>query len=141
MPPHGRRPSIALIVAGTLVAALAAVGCGRGSEASREATAEAEQRAQETTITGGAIEVDERVLRERAASLAAFRREQNEYRAKLQAELDALDDVAAAAPGDPAVDARREGLKRHLDALERATEPTWATLRSAIDRDLRGGRP
>jgi hypothetical protein len=35
------------------------------------------------------------------------------------------------------VDARRDVLKHHLEALDRATDGEWPALKAKIDRDLK----
>jgi hypothetical protein len=133
-------------------------GCHKDSDvkrrASDEATAEAEQKAQEASLTSATVEAadaaqqaDEEALRARGEMIAAFRLEQSDYRGRLQHALDQLDKAlvrSRASRGDVRVTelrARRDLLKADLDAVARATEPDWATLRTKVERDLESARP
>lgn len=154
--------SAALLVA-VIAAASAAAGCTKGADAARrqseEATAEAEERAQEATLTSATFEAKEEAkkanddaLRAKGEMIAAFRLEQSDYRGRIARALDALDKEIAhprasqagrpgAKHGSPeAYRARRDLLKTDLDLLERSTEPDWATTRSKLDRDLAGSK-
>jgi hypothetical protein len=81
-------------------------------------------------------------------TIAAFRLEQSDYRGRLRRALDRLDDAlgqlpASASPSDARTGdlrARRDLLKADLDAVDRSTEPDWATLRTKEERDLDTGR-
>ena len=80
--------------------------------------------------------------------VAAFRLEQSDYRARLEAALNQLDKaVARASPNGPrhgsAGESRAAGAPRaarasqaDLEAVDRSTEQDWATLRTKIERDL-----
>ncbi len=128
----------AAFVFATAFVTVAATGCRRQDEEERRANERAEHIAQETTITSGELgsagggagegKVDDE-LREQAASLAAFRREQLETKARVQKELDAID----ASHGSQA---RRAALKKDLDAIDRSTQADWPGLRQRIDRDV-----
>jgi hypothetical protein len=125
-----------------LVVALASAACRTSAadqSAARRATAEAEEKASETTLTSAAIEPREEAL---ADVDGALREQQLDYRRRLQSALDALDagraDAKKRGPAHAKVlDARREVLKRDLDALDRTTAQEWAALKARIDRDLR----
>lgn len=120
------------------VVLLGALGCqGRSAAVRREAdraTAEAESRAQEATITSAAIvpapeEGDD-------ATTAAFRLEQYDYRGRLSVALDQLDKAVLHSRASRDLRARRALLKADLEAVERSTETDWATLRTKLERDL-----
>lgn len=141
---------------GFLLAAVAiASGCGKKLEAERrqsaQANATAEAIAQGTSVTSiTSATLDEAqgegadVQRAHEEIIAAFRLEQGDYRARLQTALDALDkDVSRARQGGHRGDQRvqslrdrRSLLKADLDAVDRSTEPDWATLRTKLDREL-----
>lgn len=137
-PAIGRRVplhALALVVASAVVAA---AGCRRaGGDA--HVTAEAEERAGEATLTSGVLDtpgadVDPHARDERA-----------DYRARLEAALDALDArrpdaVRRGAAYVAALEGRRDVLKSDLEALDRATDLDWAALRARVDRDLRADR-
>lgn len=162
-----RRPSV---VASLLVAAALLLGCRGDREAERrasaQATAEAEERAQEATVTSAMLEqkssaaeqdASEASLRANNEMIAAFRLEQSDFRGRLERSLDVLDHQILRAPrgaafartGQPErgderlrdLRARRDLLKTDLDAVNRSTEPDWATLRTKVDQDLAKGRP
>lgn len=139
--------------------ALSGTACRKSSEEqqreAQKATEEAEQKASQvsqTTITSGEIAGDddsseevrvarERALREQAEAITTARNEQLEYRTNLQSALDRLDKKRLEAKKRgashvKAIDARREVLKQDLDALDRTTDPQWASLKAKIDRDL-----
>lgn len=130
------------LVLPALLSALVAGGC-RGSAGERRAgeraTAEAEETASETTITNAVIApLDDT----RVTVSDAVREQRDEYRAKLQAALDALDAKRADAKRRGTahlklLEGRRDVLKHHLDALDRTTDQDWAALKAGIDRDLR----
>jgi hypothetical protein len=143
----------------TLLAAATVVGaCRDHREMARreaaEATAAAEQIASEGTLTSATVEApasraDADVERARGEIIAAFRLEEADYRTRLQRALDALDedvkDIARAHQGGEYRDGRlaelrvrRALLKEDLEAVDRATEQDWATLRTKVDRDLGG---
>ena len=149
-----------ILVASVVVTALFAGACRRKSSEeqlreAQQATAEAEQQASQvsqTTITSAEMEPREaqdeareardRALREHAEAITSARNEQLEYRGKLQAALDELDAKRRVAKkrGDvhvKAVEARRDVLRHHLDALDRTTDTEWAALKARIDRDLK----
>ncbi|MDB4934128.1 MAG: hypothetical protein JWP87_1100 [Labilithrix sp.] len=154
-----RLPLLGIVLAAGLGAAV--MGCRDDAEAKRRAseraTAEAEQmaQAQETSLTSASIETKadaqtsaDDAMRARGEMIAAFRLEQSDYRARLQRALDQLDQALVrsrkASRGDARVTelrARRDLLKSDLDAVGRATEPDWATLRTKVERDLESGRP
>jgi hypothetical protein len=128
------------LLAGT---ALGAGGCRTRDrrEAGARATAEAEAKAQEVTTTSAAFELPPAALDAGDEALATLRDEQSEYRAKLEAELDAIDARLRSVPAkrraaDPSF-RRRAALKKHLDALDRSTAQDWPALKAKIDRDLR----
>lgn len=156
---HPSRSSIALALAITALGALGSVGCRNPSRAdaarrlSDEATAEAEEKAQEATLTSATMEVKDEArqsaddaLRAKGELIAAFRLEQSDYRGRIQRALDGLDKeiarirLASARRGAALRDlqARRDLLKSDLDLVERSTEPDWATTRIKLDRDLKG---
>ena len=145
-----------------LVAAVPA--CRRETERDRraaaEATAAAEQRAQEATLTGAAVELA-REGRDadqaghagagaeaevaKAESATAFQLEQSDFRERLRGALDGLDAAAdkVRASGARRADGRlgdlrtrRSLLKGDLELLERSTEQDWATTRTKLARDL-----
>jgi len=139
---------------------MATIGCHRRSDAVRreaeQATAEAEEKAQEATLTSAPLEAKDEAretgddaLRARSEMVAAFRLEQSDYRGRLQHALDLLDGEVARArhTGDPrsgrgsALRARRALLKADLAAVDRSTEQDWATLRAKVERDLANGKP
>lgn len=156
-----RSPLLDAALAVTLVViGAAASGCHRESTAARQqaqqATAEAEEKAQEASLTSAALEAKdeareagEEAQRAQGETIAAFRLEQSDYRGRLQHALDLLDGELAHArrPGEPrggrAADlhARRALLKGDLVAVDRSTEQDWATLRTKVERDLETGRP
>ena len=163
--PIMRRPSRPSIVVALAVSALGALGSAAGmgcrspsrADAARrqsdEATAEAEEKAQEATLTSATMEVKDEArqsaddaLRAKGEMIAAFRLEQSDYRGRIQRALDGLDKeigrvrLASARRGGALRDlqARRDLLKSDLDLVERSTEPDWATARIKLDRDLRG---
>jgi uncharacterized protein involved in exopolysaccharide biosynthesis len=123
--------------------------------ASAQATAQAEERAQEATLTSATLEprddaeqVSDEALRAKSEMLTAFRLEQADYRGRLQRSLDQLDGEVLHARGARRSDgrihdlrARRDLLKADLQAVDRSTEPDWATLRTKVERDLDRGRP
>lgn len=128
---HTRIVSLALVVA--------AGGCHGTSDSERRATTEAEQQASETTITNAVIDASESV---EADALAETRRQQLEYRYRLQTALDQLDTRRKDAKKRGAdhvklVDARRAVLRKDLDALDSSNDDDWASLKQKIDRDLR----
>lgn len=164
-PPRASRKHVsnvgAVVIVAVIAAASAAAGCTKGADAARrqsdEATAEAEERAQEATLTGATIEVKDEAkqsnddaLRAKGEMIAAFRLEQADYRGRIARALDALDKDLATAPRQAAhptragakrgsaeaLRTRRDLLKTDLELLERSTEPDWATTRSKLDRDL-----
>lgn len=119
--------------------------------AAARATAEAEERASQTTITSGVVDDaadasitgDDDAIRAKAEAIAAFRSEEAEYRGKLQAEIDRLDHrigeskkKGRSAPVPRDLETRREILLKDLASIDRSTEQDWATLRPKLDRDL-----
>jgi hypothetical protein len=126
-------------IAFLFMAAALAGGCHDDREAERResarATATAEQMASEGTLTSATVEKpasSAETERARGEIVAAFQLEQADYRGRLRRALDALDKEAGRGrPGD-----RRALLKADLDAVDRATEQDWATLRTKVDRDL-----
>jgi hypothetical protein len=145
---------IVAVFASALSAAVFASACARtdGAEGDRvageRATRAAEQKAAEATLSNATIETREGAseegdsLRERAELLAAVRREQLEYAARVRAELDAIEQgLAAGQDREPAEAAarRRDALKQDLDALHASTGHDWATLKARLDRQLSGG--
>ena len=142
-----RSTSVAAL--GVLAVAVSVVGChGRSASVRREgdlATAEAEAKAHEVTLTSAELDSSGRPtgLPPSGASSAAdnemnaaFRLEQSDYRARLLVRLDQLDRaVLRARPGSD-LRARRALLKSDLDAVNRSTEQDWATLRTKLERDL-----
>lgn len=150
-----------LMLATVVVALGLATGC-RGSDAARrqaaQATAEAEEKAQEASLTSASFETKddvreagEEAQRARGEMVAAFLLEQADYRARLQHTLDLLDHdvarphrVAGGAQRESrigALRARRDLLKGDLVAVDRSTEQDWATLRTKVERDLEAGEP
>lgn len=155
--------ALALAALGTATA-----GCHRTSDAERrqseQATAEAEQKAQQASLTGAILDAKEakeakeakdeereagdEALRAQGEMIAAFRMEQSDYRARLQHALDLLDGAVvrvrrAGEPGGRLHDLRerRALLKADLVAVDRSTEQDWATLRTKVERDLEAGKP
>lgn len=142
-----RRLSAAVVL---LVVAAAGSGCRGRKEAEREearqATAEAEEKAREATLTGAKLEAqedaraaDETARRANTEIVSAFRLEQADFRKRLLNAIVTLESMekqsdAQAPSGD--VRAHRDLLKSDLDALDRSIEPDWATLRTKIERDL-----
>jgi hypothetical protein len=140
-----------LLVGALALAALATAtaGCHRTSDAERrqsdQATAEAEQKAQEpqeASLTSATLDAAPDEMG------AAFRMEQSDYRGRLQHALDLLDGevVRARRAGEPRarrndLRARRSLLKADLVAVDRCTEQDWATLRTKVERDLESGKP
>jgi hypothetical protein len=138
---------------------IAGAGCHADSDekkrASDEATAAAEQMAQEASLTSATVEARDvaqtsadDALRARGEMIAAFRLEQSDYRSRLQHSLDQLDKAILRSRQAPRGDARvtelrarRDLLKSDLDAVGRATEPDWATLRTKVEHDLESARP
>jgi hypothetical protein len=147
--------AIALILATLGVAS----GCRGSSDAARrqeaQATADAEEKAQEASLTSATLETKdeareagEQAQRARGEMVAAFHLEQGDYRARLQHTLDLLDHEVAhphrgAQRESRGADlrARRDLLKADLVAVDRSTEQDWATLRTKVERDLEAGRP
>lgn len=149
--------SNAFVVVGVVVTALSGVACRKSSEEqhreAQQATAEAEGKASQTTITSGEIgsdteaseeanEARDRALRERAEAITTTRNEQLAYRGKLQSALDRLDKSRRDAKHHgqshvKAIDARREVLRHDLDAVDRTADTEWASLKAKIDRDLK----
>jgi hypothetical protein len=134
-------------------------GCHNESAAARRAsdraTAEAEERAQEASLTSAtfephadAEEASDEALRAKGETIAAFRLEQSDYRGRLQRSLDQLDGEVLHARGARFREARirdlrarRDLLKADLQAVDRSTAQDWATLRTKVERDLERGRP
>ncbi|HEY8077176.1 MAG TPA: hypothetical protein VIF62_23780, partial [Labilithrix sp.] len=120
----------------TTFGGVAATGCRRDDDQQRRANERAEHIAQETTITSGELTRDggaereavDDELREQASSLAAFRREQLATKTHVQKELDALDRKGASP--------RRAMLRKDLEAIDRATEADWPSLRQRIEKDV-----
>lgn len=141
-------------------------GCGKSADMKRreaalsaQATAAAEEIASEATLTSAssavvdssprATEGGEAEVRAKGETVAAFRLEQSDFRVRLRDALDSLDrDLAHARRTTPPATrqndtnlrdlrAKRALLKTDLDAVERTTEPDWATLRTKLERDLR----
>ena len=150
------RRSQLLVALALAVLGAATTGCHRRSETARrqseQATAEAEEKAQETSLTGAALEAKDasreegdEALRARGEMVAAFRLEQSDYRGRLQHALDLLDGEVARARHaaearsgrGSALRARRALLKADLVAVDRSTEQDWATLRAKVERDSR----
>jgi hypothetical protein len=144
-------PAIALATLAVLPCALGSaavqLGCrGRTAEARREAdraTAFAEERAQQTTITSAATERSDpegaRRYEARAELNAAFNLERSDYRARLEVALDQLDravQAPRASRRSSELRARRRLLKSDLEAVDRSTEQDWAPLRTKLERDL-----
>jgi hypothetical protein len=156
-------PRISLLAVFALAALGAATtGCHRStSDTERQkavqATAEAEEKAQEGSLTSAAIEppadeareAGDEATRARGEVIAAFHLEQADYRGRLQRALDRLDgevtrarragDQRSARSGD--LGARRALLKTDLVSVDRSTEQDWATLRTRVERDLETGNP
>ena len=149
-----------LLLALTLAALGLATGCHERSDAARrqaaQATAEAEEKAQEASLTSAMVETKDEAReagddaqRARGEMVAAFHLEQADYRARLQHTLDLLDHAVArprrggAQPESRAAElrSRRDLLKADLVAVDRSTEQDWATLRTRVERDLQEGRP
>jgi hypothetical protein len=128
----------------------------RASDRATEA-AEKEAQSQETSLTSATVEAKKAqaaddALHEGGEVLAAFQLEQSDYRGRLQQALDALDaaihhtanETISRGAGEGRsrdLRARRDLLKADLDAVNRSTEPDWATLRTKVERDLELGRP
>lgn len=148
-------PSLIPLFAAAALGLLAAAGCQKDSAAARrasaEATAEAEEKAQEVSLTSATMEPEAdaqnasgEAMRANDELIAAFRLEQSDYRSRLQRTLDQLDaEVRHPRGARRARDlrARRDLLKADLEAVERSTEQDWATLRTKVERDLDRGRP
>jgi hypothetical protein len=156
-------PRSPLLLAVTLAALGVASGCHGPSEVARrqaaQATAEAEEKAQEASLTSATLgttevrEAGEEGQLARGEVEAAFRLEQADYRARLQHTLDLLDHevahphrsgvsgVAQRESRAGALRARRDLLKGDLVAVDRSTEQDWATLRTKVERDLDAGKP
>lgn len=135
------------------------IGCHQTSEAERrasdEATAVAEEKASETTLTGAIITTTDtrdadtkaQELRANDEIVAAFRLEQGDFKKRLRHALDTLDKGIAhgrrvtpnAADAGRALRDRRDLLKADLEAVERSTAENWATVRTKVDRDLYAG--
>jgi len=151
-----------LVVLALALAALgtATAGCRGTSDVARrqsdQATAEAEEKAQEASLTSAALtakdeahEAGEEVQRAQGEMVAAFRLEQSDYRGRLQHALDLLDGevVRARRAGESRTGrgsdlrARRALLKADLVAVDRSTDQDWATLRTKVERDLENGKP
>lgn len=145
-----------LLSVGVISTMLVGGACKRSAEDQRrvaeQATAEAEDKASQTTTTSAELDgkpddqnvrdAQDRALRERAEAITATRSEQLEYRGKLQKALDELDAKRREAKKRgaihvKAVDARRDVLKHDLDAIDRTTDNEWAATKAKIDRDLR----
>ena len=134
--------SPSIVIVGALAVAVAGAGChGRSASvrrASDQATAEAEAKAQETTITSA--ELDQTAAGARTTGddemNAAFRLERSDYRERLQVALDQLDRAVLRTRPSRDLRTRRAVLKSDLDAIERSTEQDWATLRTKLERDL-----
>lgn len=118
------------------------LGCGRvAGEPSGEAVPGATSG--EATLASAQREAPSaRSPRDRQAladSAAAFRRDREAYRARLQSGIEAIEGrLSARAEGARGgrLRAARESLERDLAALDRTTAADWATLRARIDRDL-----
>ncbi|MDB5213474.1 MAG: hypothetical protein JWO86_1401 [Myxococcaceae bacterium] len=149
-----------LLVLAFTVLGTATAGCRGNSDAARrqaaQATAEAEEKAQEASLTSTVLqlkdearEAGEESQRARGEVIAAFRLEQSDYRSRLQRSLDLLDGEVAHARRGMAqresrvrdLRSRRDLLKDDLVAVDRSTEQDWATLRTKVERDLESGRP
>jgi len=131
------------VAVSVVVTAFSCSACRKSSQETR-ATEEAELRASETTITSGEVGDDD-ALREQAATIAGTRNDQLAYRAKLRDAIDELDAKRRQAKRRGSVhvkvvEARRDVLKHHLDALERTTDTEWGSLKAKIDRDLAEGK-
>lgn len=158
-----------------MLLAILAVGaadaaCKKSYESERreaaEATAKAEKEAreaQQVTITSGtyepnaeekANEAEDEALRQQAEAIATLRREQLDYRGRLQKEIDELDrtiaDVRQTIEGtngkkstakDEAKASgllkRRELLRSDIDAIDRSTSDDWPATKGRIDKDLK----
>lgn len=150
-----RSPALFLVL---VVSALES-GCRSRREAERQdgdqATAEAEEQAREVTLTGATLDAkddaraaDESARRATDEVVGAFRLEQADYRKRLQRAIGSIESREMSADGTDkkASDTtrelriRRDLLKSDLEALDRSTEPDWATLRNKIERDLHGHR-
>lgn len=154
--------AVAFLAASAAALAGASAGCHRTTDAERraseQATAAAEDIAQQASLTSASLETEERqearvqaneAARGNEETVAAFQLEQADYRTRLQRSLDLLDkDIAHPRATSVRRDARmrdlrarRDLLKADLDAVNRSTEQDWATLRTKVERDLTKGRP
>lgn len=171
---------------GTLVMSLllavgaAHAGCKKSYERERreaaEATAQAEKQAreaQQVTITSAeyepnaeekANEAEDEALRKQAQAIAALRHEQLDYRARVQKEIDRIDErigdvrqtiegvkgkkkssaEGRGERGSPKEEARasglhqrREMLRADMDAIDRSTGEDWPTVKARLDKDLK----
>jgi C4-dicarboxylate-specific signal transduction histidine kinase len=126
-----------LALLSALGVAASQAGCrGRSAAARRDAdraTAEAETRAQEATITRAQLTAHGTTDDDEMS--AAFYLEQSDYRSRLQVALDQLD-RAIGHHRSRDLRARRRLLKGDLEAVERSTQQDWATLRTKLERDL-----
>ncbi len=135
------RTPIALSIQAVCLVAVA-TGCRRRDDEQARANAQAERIAQESTVTSGTLDrVDgfDETLRSRAEGLAAFRREELDYRRKLEDEIDALDRRASLeTDGARKITsvARRDVLVKDIDAVERSTQQDWPSVKAGLDRDL-----
>jgi hypothetical protein len=154
---------LGVVLLGCSLSLGAAVGCHRTTteaerRASEQATAAAEEIAQEASLTSATLETEEQQLaREKAdeaaransETIAAFQLEQADFRRRLQRALDVLDKEIAHPRGTATrrdarvreLRGRRDLLKADLQAVDRSTDQDWATLRTKVERDLETGRP
>jgi hypothetical protein len=129
---------------------VATVGCHKSAETERKEAVEAAERAQEKSAKAHNEAVDER-----NDYLAAIRREQIDFRERINDELDDIDrkltdyraDIgrdgivrydehrADASKVKELVD-RRVLLRTDLDALESSTDKDWETVKAKLDTDL-----
>ena len=138
IPTFPRLPLATLALLG--VAAVCEPGCHGSPATSRRdgdrATAEAEAKAQEATITSAEVSPTADAGATSGEMAAAFRLEQSDYRGRLQRALDQLDTAILRASRSRELRARRRVLKADLEAVDRGTEQDWATLRTKLERDL-----
>lgn len=128
-----------LALAGSVASGLGCRTSAAERRASQRATAEAEEKASETTLTSAAIEPAGETLTDVDSAL---REQQSDYKKRLSEALDALDARRAQAKrrGEAHVkllDARRDVLKHDLESVDRTSDQEWAALKARIDRDLR----
>jgi len=183
-----RTAALAIVVGVTLASAagcrqksvegerVAGAGTAAGTDRDDRDTKEAREAKGPEQATGASDTVawaEERVraleqndLRERAEAIAALRREQLEYRGRIESELDGIDErllgVKSARDGEivgmakatieataKRLVAHRDLLRADMSAIDRSTAEDWPVVRAKIVRDVapsigvvpRGERP